>query len=42
MTGGGTRRFVLARYSGSITLAFVGTCLFLGLGIFRLNPDPSG
>lgn len=41
VTGGGKRGLVLARYSGWIALAFVGLCLLLGLGIFRLNPDPS-
>jgi predicted RND superfamily exporter protein len=41
VTDGGKRDFVLARYSVWITLAFVGVCLVLGLGIFRLNADPS-
>src|SRR5919109_3548493 len=35
------RRFVLAAYSGWISAGFVAACLLLGVGIFRLNTDPS-
>jgi predicted RND superfamily exporter protein len=34
-------RFVFASYSASIAGMFVAVCLLLGLGIFRLNTDPS-
>ncbi len=38
---GGRRPFIFAAYSGWISVGFVGTCLLLGAGIFRLNTDPS-
>jgi predicted RND superfamily exporter protein len=41
VTAGAKRRFVLAQYSGQITAIFVAICLLLGIGIFRLNTDPS-
>jgi predicted RND superfamily exporter protein len=41
LTAGGKRRFILNEYSVWITVVFVGLCLVLGLGIFRLNTDPS-
>jgi predicted RND superfamily exporter protein len=37
----GKVQFVFARYSGWIAGIFVAVCLLLGLGIFRLNTDPS-
>jgi predicted RND superfamily exporter protein len=37
----GKARFVFASYSGWIAGGFVVLCLLLGLGIFRLNTDPS-
>src|SRR5512145_3229674 len=38
---GGPRRFALGQYSGWIAAVFVGACLLLGVGIFRLDTDPS-
>jgi uncharacterized protein len=37
----GHRSFVLDRYGGWIAAAFVTVCLLLGVGIFRLDTDPS-
>lgn len=41
LSGGGKRSFVMAKYSVWITVGFLALCLFLGLGILRLNTDPS-
>jgi predicted RND superfamily exporter protein len=41
LAAGGKRRFILSEYSVWITVVFVGLCLILGFGIFRLNTDPS-
>jgi predicted RND superfamily exporter protein len=37
----GQRPFVLARHAGWIAAAFVAVCLLLGVGIYRLDTDPS-